>query len=218
MEILALENVLNRIANGVRMVLDKFEHQPIDNVMAELNTDKTFLKAKGNALDIDKVQFSFVEFNKQTKKLTKSVDIYLSIPEALVLCNDLILGRICKLAQAEKSECIKKGGKYPNSVYFTPLGGVSEEKAKERGLRTDGKAISRCFHIAAGAKADFVITAEQRAGHSNEKGIIIPEGNPEVSIRVGISNNDIKGFALTVKAHIEGYIAAKYANNGYARQ
>lgn len=213
-----MEKALNRIANGIKMVLDKLDHQPIDNVMAELNTDKTFLKVKGNALDIDKVQFSFVEFDKRTKKLTKFVDIYLNIPETLVLCNDLISGRICKLAQAEKSECFKKRGKYPNPVYCTPLGGVSEEKAKERGLRTDGKAISRCFHIAAGAKADFVITAEQRAGHSNNNGIIVPEGNPEVSVRVGISNNDIKGFALTVKAHIEGYIAAKYANNGYARQ
>lgn len=211
---------LNRLAKGLKMIIDRLTPKPVDNVLCDLATDKTMLKIKGNALDIDRVQCSFIEFDARTHKLKSSVDIYLDVGEALSLCQDIISGRIPKLASAEKQRCANEGVKYPSEVYTSPLGGVSEEKAKKRGLRNDGKAISRLFKLSPGSKADFIFSAEQRAGHTDPKlkKLIVPEGNPEITIRVACSAHQLKAMALTVKMHIEAFYAAKYANNGYAMQ
>ena len=142
------------------MVLDSMKLQPVDNVIAELNTLNTFVKVKGNSFDIGKTLFSFVEFDKNTKKFQKSVDCYMGLEESLIFCHDVLSGKLPKLAAKEKA----KGEQYPKAVWFSPLGGVNEQKAKERKLRSDGKAISRSFNIAPGSKADFVVTVTQGAG------------------------------------------------------
>lgn len=209
---------LNRLAKGLKMIIDRLTPKPIDNVLCDLATDKTMVKFKGNALEIDRVQCSFIEFDARTKKLKSNIDIYLDVGEALCLCQDIISGKIPKLAAVEKQRCANEGVKYPSEVYTSPLGGVSEEKAKKRGLRNDGKAISRLFKVSPGSKADFIFTAEQKAGHTDPKlkKLIVPEGNPEITIRVACSAQQLKAMALTVKMHIEAFYSAKYANNGYA--
>lgn len=208
------KNPLQRIANGIAKVINLLTPKSVDKVVAEVNTLNAFVKVKANSFNIEKVMFSFVEFDQNSKKLLKSIDTYMSFGDALILSNDILSGKISRLATKEKA----KGDKYPKAVYTSPLGGVSEEKAKVRKLRTDGKAISRAFTIAPGNKADFVFTAEQRAGKTAPNGIIVPEGNAETTIRVGCKADALKSFALTMKAHIEGYISAQYATNGYARK
>ena len=133
---------LNRLAKGLKMIIDRLTPKPVDNVIYDIATDKTMLKFKGNALDIDRVQCSFIEFDARTHKLKSNIDIYLDVSEALCFCQDTISGKIPKLAAAEKQRCANEGVKYPSEVYTSPLGGVSEEKAKKRGLRKDGKASS----------------------------------------------------------------------------
>lgn len=209
-----MEKAFQRLARGIKMILDAMKIKPIDNVIAELNTQNTFVKVKGNSFHIGKTLFSFVEFDAHTKKLQKSVDCYMGLEESLIFCQDVLSGKLPKLAAKEKA----KGEQYPKAVWHSPLGGVNEQKAKERNLRSDGKAISRCFNIAPGAKADFVVTVTQGAGKSQPNGIITPEGKPEVTIRVACSADNLKGLALSLKAHIEAYFAACYATNGYARQ
>ena len=210
---LTMLNHIKRLARGIKMVLDFMKIQPIDNVIAELNTLNTFVKVKGNSFDIGKTLFSFVEFDKNIKKLQKSVDCYMGMEESLIFCHDILSGKLPKLAAKEKA----KGEQYPKAVWHSPLGGVNEQKARERKLRSDGKAISRSFNIAPGSKADFVLTVTQGAGKSQPNGIITPEGKPEVIIRVACSADNLKGLALSLKAHIEAYYAARYATNGYAR-
>lgn len=51
------------------------------------------------AFNIEKVQFAFVMFNTSTKKLQSAIDLYLSFDKALLLSNDIISGRIPRLAQ-----------------------------------------------------------------------------------------------------------------------
>lgn len=208
-----MENTFKRLAKGIKMILDSMKMNPIDNVIAELNTKNTFVKVKGNSFHINKTQFSFVEFDAQTKKLQKSVDCYMGLEESLVLCQDVLSGKLPKMAAAEKA----KGEQYPKPVWNSPLGGVNEQKAKERKLRTDGKAVSRSFTIAPGSRADFVVTAMQGAGNSMPNGIIVPDGKPEVTIRVACTAENLKGLALSLKAHIEAYYAACYATNVFAR-
>jgi len=210
---------LNRLAKGLKMIIDRLTPKPVDNVIFELDTDKTFCKFKGNALDINKVLCAFVEFDSFSKKLKQSMDVYWDIPEALCFCHDVLSGKIPMLASKEKQRCSTTGEKYPKEVYSTPLGGVSEKKCQERNLRNDGKAISRLFTVSPGSKADYVITAIQRAGHTDEKKkkLIVPEGAPEVLIRVAFSERQLKALALTIQSHINAFYSARYANNGFAR-
>ena len=208
-----MENTFKRLAKGIKMILDSMKMNPIDNVIAELNTKNTFVKVKGNSFHINKTQFSFVEFDAQTKKLQKSIDCYMGLEESLIFCQDVLSGKLPKMAAAEKA----KGEQYPKPVWNSPLGGVNEQKAKERKLRTDGKAVSRSFTIAPGSRADFLVTAMQGAGNSMPNGIIVPDGKPEVTIRVACTAENLKGLALSLKAHIEAYYAACYATNVFAR-
>ena len=43
---LTMLNHIKRLARGIKMVLDSMKIQPIDNVIAELNTLNTFVKAR----------------------------------------------------------------------------------------------------------------------------------------------------------------------------
>ena len=151
---------------------------------------------------------------------TGNIDIYFSVDAARAFCHDILSGKLCKLAQREKERCAKSGEQYPKEVYISPLGGTTEEKAKERNLRTDGKAISRLFKLSPGSKADFVFTAEQRPGHTDKnKGIIIPEGGkPEVLIRVSCTKEQLKELALALQEHMLAFTTSQYVHNGYARQ
>lgn len=71
----------------------------------------------------------------------------MSFGDSLALANDILSGKICKLAQKSRKDAAEKNLKYPADIYKSRLGGVAEEKAKERKLRTDGKAISRYFQL-----------------------------------------------------------------------
>lgn len=191
----------------------------IDNVIYEIATDKTFVKAKGNALGIDKLILSFVEFDPRTKKSKNNIDIYLDVAEALAFAQEILSGKIPKLSYQEKKRCIEAKEKYPKAVYFSPLGGVSEENARKRGLRSDGKAISRQFNFGPGEKKDFLFTAIQKPGHTNPTTKLInPESNckPEILIRVAVCEpRELKKFALMLQVHIQSFYTAKYATGGY---
>ena len=217
--------ILKRIINGVAIAVKKLTaieqrmlNTTIDKEFAELNTTSTFVKAKANAFEIEKTLLSFVSFDNNTKKLKDNIDIFMSFGDSLALANDILSGKICKLAQKSRKDAAEKNLKYPADIYKSRLGGVAEEKAKERKLRTDGKAISRYFSIAPGSKFDFVFTAYQQVGKSADNGLIVPEGNPEIIIRVGCNAPDIKNFALLLQSHINGYISAQYATHAYCKK
>ena len=211
---------LNRLAKGLAMIIDRLTPKPIDNVIYDLANKSSMVKIKGNALEIGKVICSFVEFDIHSHKLKGNIDIYFSVDAARAFCHDILSGKLCKLAQREKERCAKSGEQYPKEVYISPLGGTTEEKAKERNLRTDGKAISRLFKLSPGSKADFVFTAEQRPGHTDKnKGIIIPEGGkPEVLIRVSCTKEQLKELALALQEHMLAFTTSQYVHNGFARQ
>lgn len=193
--------------------LNKNQKKSLINEFAEINTLDTFMKVKANAFGIGKVLFSFVKFDKNTMKLTESMDVFMDMDDALLFANDVLSGKIQALAVNEKA----KGDKYPKAIWSTKLGGVNEEKVKNRGLRTDGKAISRLFNLAPGARQPFVFTAEQRPGHSDEKGLIQPEytGKPEIQIRVACSADDLKKLAIAIQSNINAYRAGQYANKDF---
>lgn len=206
-----MEKMLKRIMNGVTYFYKKL-NAPIRKEIYSLNAKNTFIKAKADAVEIEKLIFSFVQFDEQTKKSLASCDIYMSFEDVYFLSDLVREGRLALLSKKEKA----KGEKYPKPIYQSRLGGINSEKAKKRNLRTDGKAISRYFTIAPGSKYDYVITCEQRAGHDDEKGLIVPEGKPEVQIRVPCTSEELRKFVIMCEKHIDGYISSQYLF-GYRR-
>lgn len=83
-------------------------------------------------------------------------------------------------------------------------------------MRTDGKALSRYFKIGAGSKSEIIFTAESRAGHSNDKGLIVPEkGKAELTIRVPMGYKDLLIMGKLIDANIMAYLSAQYTHNAY---
>lgn len=211
-----MEKYLKKIL-GVATYFYKKATAPIEHEITAINNPSSFVKAKANSFGIERLQLSFVNYDSETKKLSYSIDCFLKFDEALYLCN-MILQQLARLNKKERERCKQTGTKYCKAIFTSTLGGIHEDKVRSKNLRSDGKAISRHFTISPGLKQDYVITCLQGAGHSNEKGLIVPDGNPEITIRVACSSSDLRKFALMVKSHIEGYISSQYAKGNYIRE
>ncbi len=171
----------------------------------EIYTKKSFVKVK-QAFDIGKILFAFVEMNENTKTQTKSIDCYMDVADAALLAKKILDGRMYHRMMEEK----KKGAQYPNDVWSSPLGGVGEDDAKKRKLRSDGKAVSRSFGLAPGSQQFAVFTAKQQAGHTDERGLIVPEPKDKdaVYIRVAVGSYDeLEKLALMIEAATKVYMS-----------
>ncbi|WP_368262603.1 hypothetical protein [Clostridium disporicum] len=187
----------------------------LNKQILKLDGKDTFFEIMANAFGIDKVQINFRKYDdsqEKGSKITQSVDIFIDIPEALVLSQDILSGKIAQLAKTEKA----KGAKYPAQIWQT-MGGVNAEKAKTRGLRTDGMALSRVLKIVPGLKQPFVFTAESGKGEENDKGLIVPRygTTPENRIMVAVTDEQLKQIALLIQTHVQAYYCAQYTTGAY---
>ena len=181
----------------------------INREIFEINGKKTFMKAKANAFEIGKVLLSFVEFDEKTKKSVKNIDIYMDVSEMLVFCNDVLSGRLVKMAQDKA----KDNPKFPPAV-FSNQGGTKSEKAG----RADGKALARVLNFGASSRAgNFVFQALSGPGKELEQGLISMEDikNPEKRIIVPCSANDLKKLCLMVKSDYQAYLSGQYSKNAF---
>lgn len=212
-----MEKYLKKIL-GVATYFYRKATAPVEHEITSINNHTSFVKAKANSFGIERLQLSFVNYDSETKKLSHSIDCFLKFDEALYLCNMILQQQLARLNKKERERCKQTGEKYCKAIFTSTLGGIHEEKVRRKNLRSDGKAISRHFTISPGLKQDYVITCLQGAGHSNEKGLIVPDGNPDITIRVACSSSDLRKFALMIKSHIEGYISSQYAKGNYIRE
>lgn len=204
---------LKKISNDVdtikAAVSKDLQNQNIEYSFFEMYSSNTFLKVKANLFKSEKVMFSFVD--KSNPNNIRSIDCFLTFGEALLLAEEAKSSLLKKCAN-EKA----KGNQYPTESYTSPFGGVNEAGCKKRNLRTDGKALSRYFKIGAGSKSEIIFTAESRAGHSNDKGLIVPEkGKAELTIRVPMGYKDLLIMGKLIDANIMAYLSAQYAHNAY---
>lgn len=204
---------LKKISNDVdtikAAVSKDLQNQNIEYSFFEMYSSNTFLKVKANLFKSEKVMFSFVD--KSNPNNIRSIDCFLTFGEALLLAEEAKSSLLKKCAN-EKA----KGNQYPTESYTSPFGGVNEAGCKKRNLRTDGKALSRYFKIGAGSKSEIIFTAESRAGHSNDKGLIVPEkGKAELTIRVPMGYKDLLIMGKLIDANIMAYLSAQYTHNAY---
>lgn len=184
----------------IKAAVSQDSKQNIEYSFFEMYSSNTFLKVKANLFKSEKVMFSFVD--KSNPQNIRSIDCFLTFGEALLLAEEA-KGTLLKKCAAEKA----KGNQYPAESYTSPFGGVNEVACKKRKLRNDGKALSRYFKIGAGSKSEIIFTAESRAGHSNDKGLIVPEkGKAELTIRVPMGYKDLLIMGKLIDANIYGLL------------
>lgn len=168
-----------------------------------------FVEAMNSAFRIGKIQLNFCSYDDKSKKMTANIPIYLSFEEFFSLKQDVISGRLAKLAEVEKA----KGSKYPKEIY-TKQGGVSAKNLKARGQeRADGMSLSRQMKIVPGLKFPFMVQGEQGAAEENAQGLIVPRygGKPDDRVMIPMDGDTMKQFFLTIDAHVQAYLNATYA-------
>lgn len=162
----------------------------------ELNGLKTFIKFKSNSFGIGKALLAFVEFDTNTKKMVKSIDVYIDIPKMLVFCNDCLSGKLPKEAAA----AAKKNPKFPPAVYQV-LGGFDK----------DGKTYSRTLKFGASSKeGNFCFQAELAPGKRDEKGLIQSTGKFESRIIVPCSKDNLKELCLVFQTEYNAWLSSCY--------
>jgi len=170
-----------------------------------------FMEAMNYSFGIGKVQLNFVEYDlskSEGERIKQQVNLYIDIDKFLVLANDVLSGKIAKLADEEKA----KGNQYCNPVYID-MGGVSAKTLESRAqARTDGKSLSRQFKIVPGNKVPFMLIGECGAGEENETGLIVPKygAKPERVVRIPMQAKDLKRFVLIVVANIQAHLTSTF--------
>lgn len=207
--------------------MKKLNHQII-----KFNGKNQLMEVLANCFSIGKVQIHFHKYDESKEKgqrVTSSVDIYTDIEEMLLLCNDILTGRISKELEVSKAK-----GKYPEPVWID-MGGVSANKLEERAKycaahgikpkesqhpRDDGKSLSRVLKIVPGDKFPVLFVAESGAGEEAENGLIVPKygRNPDNRIMFGLTNDQLKKLAISTKMNIEAYYAAQYVSGAFLKE
>jgi hypothetical protein len=176
-----------------------------------------FLEVMNSAFEINKVQISFIEYDlklEKNKRQLKNIPIYINMDKTLVLITDILSGRLSALAKQANATKEKNGYKYCREIYVD-MGGISKSKLEERGKkRPDSKSLSRQFKITPGDKVAWIFSAETGAGEESETGLIVPQGKPEEIVRVPLTDEDLKRFALVLKNHIQAYTTSLYIDKG----
>ncbi len=182
--------------------------EPIERPIAEIYGRNTFLKVKNDYFSIGKVLFSFVEWTENhagnSSAVKKSIDCCLDLCKAIVFAKDLLEGELAdRLASA------------PNRfVWNSPIGGIPEGEAAQRGLRKDGKAVARYFGVQSANKGLCRFTAMQMPGSSTGNGLIVPcKGAVDVAINVPVQDKEkLREFGAGILLGIFGYMAGQYGS------
>lgn len=179
------------------------ENKKEEKNIIEFFNRKTFVKVKP-AFQISKILFSFVEMDDSTKRVVTAIDCYMKIEDAALLARKITTARMYRLLEKERA----KGQQYPNNVWQSVYGGVSEAEAKKRHMRSDGRAVSRYFAIAPGASKYAVMTCTTCAGDTNAQGLIVPDmqDKDKKVIRVALASHDeIEKLGIMLEATVNAY-------------
>lgn len=183
--------------------------ESIEGPIAEIYGRNTFLKVKNDYFSIGKVLFSFVECTQinaeNSSAVKKSIDCCLDLCKAIVFAKDLLEGELAdRLVSAPDN----------SFVWSSPIGGIPEGKAAQRGLRKDGKAVARYFGIQSANKGFCRFTAMQMPGCSKDKGLIVPcKGAASMIINVPVQDREkLREFGAGILLGVFSYMAGQYSS------
>lgn len=75
-----MEKYLKKIL-GVATYFYRKATAPVEHEITAINNLSSFVKAKANSFGIERLQLSFVSYDKETKKLSNSIDCFLKFDE-----------------------------------------------------------------------------------------------------------------------------------------
>jgi len=180
------------------------------NQIARFDGKNVFVEVLNNTFHLGKgkVMLNFIKYNE--KGVTDKIDIYIDIQKAVVLCQDILSGKLARnVRDAQATKMFENKPVSPYTSYFTSLGGQNEARAG----RADGMALSKQFKIQAGTRVPWVLRAETGPGKSSDTGLIVPSGKAEQYINVALQDEDLKALALLLDKHINAYINHVYTDH-----
>ena len=178
------------------------------NQIIRFDGRNVFMEVMDSAFAIGKVMMNFIEYDlsKPTgERFINEIAIYMNITEFETLAHNIKFHYIDR--DAAKARENQKAGSYKfcREIY-TDMGGTTlESLAKRNKSRADKKDESRLFKITPGEKDPWILSGEKGAGKRTDKGLIAPDGRPEVTIRVPLSESDFRKLAIVVDNEIQAW-------------
>lgn len=154
-----------------------------------------FVETMLTGLPYDKVMLGFKAYDRTASPGNRSksdIAIFMDMYEAQRLSRDILSGRISTLGKIAKEKAKAEGKQYPSAV-FENQGGTPAKRT------ANGVAIARVFAILPGASQPWVLAAKQGKAHETPEGLIVMDGKPDTTIRVPVSNEKLKEFALAIE-------------------
>lgn len=180
-----------------------------------LDARNSFVEFMADAFEIDKVKINFIQYDASKEvgsRTTSNISIYMDLGEARVFCRRILNGYYDKKIAEEKNKKEANPSYYYQSVMET-LGGTSAKTLATRNQsRLDGKSLSRSFSVEVSTidSVCYCLIGKCGPGNENEKGLIVPCGKAEQTVRIPLTKNKAEELALTLKDHIAAYTASKY--------
>ena len=165
-----------------------------DGKFYETFGSNTRLELLSSCFAIGKLIIQLQKFNDQNKEEAR-IKVYMDIDRALVLCHDILSGRLAQCAKAMES---KNGGL---AKVFTSPGGSSRE----------GEITYREFSISKGKK--FIVSALEMPGKKTETGGYVPDKEKAAekrSINIGVEPETLKAIAILIQNDYQAYRTAQY--------
>lgn len=145
------------------------------DVIHRMDGKGVILKVR-QALDIDKVRFSFVSYGSDNKA-TSSVDCYLSAEDFGLLMERARNESLQKQIYKEKQRAQAEGEQYPKAIYTSPIGG---------GTTKHSGVVSRHFTIAPGSRAEVMFTGLAFAAERSSTGAYIAKKGEKPVARISV--------------------------------
>lgn len=195
------------------------------------DSNNCFVEVVSNSFEIGRVLMRFYTYDKTRQagnRITSQVDIYMTFPQFLRICYDILDSRnLIKAILADKQTAVKEanGGKAYPKPRILCMGGTSAAALAAKGKsRPDGMGISRMLKIMAGDKKPIILLAEQGAGEADKNGLIVPRfgTKPEQKVMIALSADDAKELFIYTREMIRAYLnykaSANFNPDNYKRQ
>lgn len=153
------------------------------------------VELKNSAFAIGKLVIGLQKFNDENRQVAYTT-FYLDIDKALVMANDILMGKYARIAEKQNTDEMVV-------VYKVP-GGQSAEKAN----REDRKPLYREFSISRGKL--WILSCQEGPGKVTPTGGFMPDGKCDSKVNVGLSNDSLKAMALMIQNEILAYRTAQY--------
>lgn len=180
----------------------------------------SFVEVLADALNIDKFQINFVQYDESTHKQTASLPMYVNALSLVALAERILNGEFNREIKAAQKDGTYQGKQVNDyTSFFTVMGGIKEsvveahfdDMKKRYPFIQKGMAISRQLKIQRGQKYPYVLRVEYNTGKSDDKGLIVPSsGKAQMAVSIPLTYDNANEFATAIKYAYQAYLTQYY--------